>query len=215
MDYRRRLQGLAQTWAPHDADAAAAARVVKQEVQGRSGVDVDATGPHTVEILHATHAAASDRADTAKERASAEQEAGEARRLLLHDIELQELADESKRRADELEQDVDWDRGGARDLERFAEAQEHRATSAEQREGAEQKLAGSADLYDSADRRQALAAHLEQRGASAEQVRDRLLVDADQARHPKEAAQARAGRQKVANREPAAPARSRGQDRGR
>lgn len=105
------------------------------------------------------------------------------------------------------------DRQQSRDW--FAEAQEHRATGSEQREGAEGKLAGAADLYDSVERRQALAAQLEQRGASAEQVRDRLLVDADQARHPKEAVQAHAGRQKVANREPLAPARLRGQDRGR
>lgn len=210
-----RVVEVAQTWAPHDAEAATAAQVVKHEVQERFGVDVDATGPHTTEILHATHAAAADRAEAAKQRASAEQEAGEARLLLLQGIALQELADESEQRADELEHDVDWDRGSAADLEQFAEAQEHRATSSEQRDEGEQKVAGAADLYDSAERRQAFAASLEQKGASAEQVRDRLLVDADQARHPQEAPKAHGRRQKVANREPSAAARSRGHDRGR
>lgn len=210
-----RVVEVAQTWAPHDGEAAAAAQVVKREVQERFGVDIDATGPHTTEILHATHSAAADRAEAAKQRSAAEQESGEARMLLLQGIGLQELAEESKQRADELERGVDWDRGGAVDLEQFAGAQEHRATGSEQREESEQKLAGAADLYDSAERRQAFATRLEQKGASADQVRDRLLVDADQARHPQEAAKAHGRRQKVANREPATPARSRGNERSR
>ncbi|WP_405216506.1 hypothetical protein [Agrococcus sp. Ld7] len=206
---------VARTWAPHDAEVAAAAQVVRHQVQERYGVDVDATGPYTSEILHATHAVAVDRAEAAKQRAAAEQEEGEARLLLLQGIGLQQLADEAKERADELEHGVDWDRGTVADLEQFAEAQEHRATSSEQRDEGEQKLAGAADLYDSAERRQAFASRLEQNGASAEQVRDRLLVDADQARHPKEAATAHGRRQKVANREPVAPSRTPGHGRGR
>lgn len=210
-----RVVEVAQAWAPHDAEAATAAQVVKHEVQERFGVDVDATGPHTTEVLHATHAAAADRAEAAKQRAGAEQEAGEARLLLLQGVALQELADESKQRAEELEHGVDWERGSAADLEQFAAAQEHRATGSEQREQGEQKIAGAADLYDSAERRQAFATSLEQRGASAEQVRDRLLADVDQARHPQEAPKAHGRRQKVANRDPSVAARSRDQGRGR
>ena len=141
--------------------------MVKREVQERFRVDVDATGLHTTEILHATHSAAADRAEAAKQRSAAEQEAGEARLLLLQGIGLQELAEEAKQRADELERGVDWDRGGAGDLEQFAGAQEHRATGPEQREESEQKLAGAADLYDSAERRQAFEKTLEQKGASS------------------------------------------------
>ena len=135
--------------------------------------------------------------------------------LLLQGIGLQELADEAKERADEIEHGVDWDRGTAEDLEQFAEAQEHRATSSEQRDEGEQKLAGAADLYDSAERRQAFASRLEQTGASAEKVRDRLLVDADQARHPKEAVTATSRRKRASNRQPDTAARSRSADRGR
>jgi len=76
-----RVVEVAQTWAPHDGEAAAAAPVVKRQVQERFGVgvDVDATDPCTTEILHASHSAAADRAEAAKQHSAAEQEAGRRR----------------------------------------------------------------------------------------------------------------------------------------
>lgn len=214
-DQVARVVEVSQAWAPHDAEAARAAQVVKQEVQERYGVDVDATGQHTREILTATQEAATARAEAARERASAEQEAAEARLLLIEGMALQDLADEARARADELEHDVDWNRGEASDLERFAEAQEHRATAAEQDETGDRKVASSADLYDSAERRRALAAGLEQSGASKDQVRDRLLADADQARHPREAAAATSRRRRATTRQSDAGERVRSTGRGR
>lgn len=214
-DQVARVVEVSQAWAPHDAEAAKAARVVKQEVQERYGVDVDATGSHTSEILTATQEAATARAEAARERASSEQEAAEARLLLIEGMALQDLADEARARADELEHGVDWDRGEAGDLERFAEAQEHRATAAEQDETGERKVKISADLYDSAERRRTLAGGLEESGASKEQVRDRLLADADQARHPREAVTATSRSKRAANQQPHVVARSRSTDRGR
>lgn len=214
-DQIARVVEVSQAWAPHDAEAAKAAQVVKHEVQERYGVDVDSTGRHTSEILTATQETAAARAEAARERASSEQEAAEARLLLIEGMALQDLADEARARADELEHGVDWDRGEAGDVERFAAAQEHRATAAQQDETGERKIETSADLYDSAERRRALAGGLEESGATKEQVRDRLLADADQARHPREAVTATSRRKRAANRQPDGGARSRSADRGR
>lgn len=177
-----RAYKVATAWRDQEPEAAAAAERIRNEAQERYGFDVNETGALSRQVLLATEEAAQVRQQEAEERARATAEAAEAEVLIAEANALDEFAKENRARADELERGIDWDG-----------AEENRATADDQTNRSQEAAAQAAELYDSSERRGQFANELGAKGASADQVRDRILSDVDQAKHPREAVAPRKG----------------------
>lgn len=163
----------ATAWRDYDDVAAAAAVTMRQEIQDRYGIDVDAPGADPAAVAAALAEAETERAHAVAERHRAGEELTASQALLAiadaHDREAQKWA------AFDWNGDVDsvdkeeYDEFAKRDDElhgRYAEA--------------------SSFEYDSSERRQAFAASLEGK-AESKAIEARVLADGDQAKHPREA----------------------------
>ncbi|MBT2519099.1 hypothetical protein J7E29_16780 [Streptomyces sp. ISL-90] len=188
-----RAHEVATAWRGQDPDAAAASDRIQAEVRERFGFDVNETGELSSQVFLATEEAAQARSQETAERARATQEAAEAQLLLAEANALDEFAKENRARADELARGIDWESGDQAYAELFERSEESRATADEQQSQSTEAASRAAELYDSSERRQQFANDLASKGANADQVRDRLLSDVDQAKHPREAVGARTG----------------------
>lgn len=186
-----RAYEVATAWRGQDPNAASAADRIADEVRERYGFDVNETGELSRQVLLATEEAALARSQEAAERARATDEAAEAQLLIAEANALDEFAKENRARADELARGIDWESPDRVDAELFELAEENNATADEQQSRSTETAANAADLYDTSERREQFANDLAAKGANAEQVRDRLLSDVDQAKHPREAVGAR------------------------
>jgi len=182
-----RVWEVASAWKNHDSDIAGHSDHIREEVQQRYGFDPANVSDVTRDVLIATEEAARARSTEGAERAKVSGERAEAATLLAQADALDDLARENRAQADKLAHDIEWegDRGENKELYPAAEQYTGAAQSSERE--AEDTRSKAFEVYDSSDRREQLADRMQTHGATQEQVRDRLLADIDQAKHPREA----------------------------
>lgn len=173
------VQETATAWRDHDDTAAAAYDTIRREVRDRYGVDVDGPGADPAVVAEALRQAERDRAQAREERRRAGEDLT-ASQLLLATAEGRDRdADEDRARA--------W---AADDPDAAAQSYRDAADAAQE---ARQAREDSTVAYDSAERRDAFARSLEGT-ASDQEIRGRVLADAGNAKHPREAVTTPTGR---------------------
>ncbi|MEV8241959.1 hypothetical protein AB0O90_17070 [Microbacterium testaceum] len=187
----------ATAWREHDDTAATAAEKIRHEVRERYGVDVDNPGADPGAVTVALEQAERDRAHEAEERRRAGQDLT-ASQMFLDNAERRDRdADEATQAASSTDDPATADRAEREALQAAHEARGDRYDG---------------DVaYDSAERREAFASSL--KGSAAEQeVHGRVLADNGNAKHPREAVTAAAGRSPKARKRAAGVGQER--DRG-
>lgn len=167
----------ATAWHNVDVVAVDAGDTIRREVQGRYGIDVGQPGADTAAVAAALVQAERDRADAAAERAQAGRELTATQLLFAQ-------ADRHERDAEDAAQKGLAGSGVDEGQETSADLEQRRDAAQESR----------AQLYDSFKRRQQLAHRLESKGIDQETIAARMLADAENARHPREAVSAGTGR---------------------
>jgi hypothetical protein len=162
---------VARAWASEDPEAVRAEQRIRAELQGRYGVDVDATGPDAATMRAALDQARLDRDQAGQERHRAEAETAEAQRLLADAAHQDQLAADARS-------------GAGADPDEQAAA----AVEVEQRAVlAGQPSSDARSLYDSAQRRASTAERLQAQGLDGDLVATRMRADISQATPPIEA----------------------------
>jgi colicin import membrane protein len=173
----------ATAWRDFDAVAKDAGDTIKQEVQQRYGIDVDAPGANPPAVAAALAQAERDRAYAAAERSTSGEELTAAQLLFAqadrHEREAQERAVKDQERDASEDNPAPF---GVLD----PSAADPQAVSADEHAQGAARERGS-QLYDSSERRQKFASSLEGKGISQDAIAARMLADSDNAKHPREA----------------------------
>jgi hypothetical protein len=174
----------ATAWRDSDDVAKNAGETIKQQVQQRYGIDVDAPGADPATVAAALAQAERDIADAAAERSRSSEELTAAQLLFAqadrHERDAQENAEKDREHpASESSTAAPADALDAAQANPRANAADERARHAAREKSAQQ--------YDSAERRQEFANSLEGKGISQDAIAARMLADSDNAKHPREA----------------------------
>jgi hypothetical protein len=196
----------ATEWRDFDDVAKDAGTTIKEEVEQRYGIDVDAPGADPAAVAVALAQAERDRADAAAERSKSTEELTAAQ-LLFAQADRHEREAQEKARRDQ-EHDVSDPAAPLDGLE--SSAADLQTVSANERARDVARENGP-QLYDSSERRREFANSLEDRGIAKEAIAARMLADSDNAKHPREAVSSIVGgATKIRNK-----GNTRGQQRGR
>ena len=182
-----RVWEVASAWKNHDSDIAGHVEHIRKVVQQRYGFDPANVSEVTRDVLIATEEAARARSIESVERAKNVEERAKAVTFLAQADALDDLARENRAQADKLARNIEGEGDRGEDKERFTTAEQHTGAAQESAREAEDVRGKAFEVYDSADRREQFADRMQTHGATQEQVRDRLLADIDQAKHPREA----------------------------
>jgi hypothetical protein len=181
----------ATAWHDYDHVAKNAGDTIKQQVQQRYGIDVNAPGAHPATVAAALAQAERNRADAAAERSKSGEELSAAQLLFAqadrHERDAQEKAETDHQR------DAS-DNGSAVLVDSLSPLQAGPPSGSVRERQLDAARDKGSQLYDSSERRQEFANNLEGKGISQDAIAARMLADSDNAKHPREAVSAAAGR---------------------
>jgi hypothetical protein len=178
----------ATAWRDYDDVAKDVGTTIRQQVQQRYGIDIDAPRADPVAVAVTLAQAERDRTEAVAEGSMAAEELTAAQLLFAE-------ADRHERDAQKVAE-KDWQRdAGVKDLTAPVDGIDLQADSptASADERARDATRGS-QLYDSAERRQEFMANLNAAGISQDAIAARMLADSDNAKHPREAVSSAAGK---------------------
>ncbi len=181
-------------WAAHDDIAREVRPLIVEEVKQRWGVNANALGPDTPEVIQGVESGLRARAEAERERAQAAEDLAEAQAFLSSASLYDEMAAENHRLAEELAQEISYDDPTDQDVQFFERAEENRAAAELNAEKAAEHKVSAAEKFDSAERRNALAADLESRSVDPAVIHARIISDRDQAKPATAAVQGTKGK---------------------